>query len=153
MKNSGKIKRPKILCRRSFLDYCLGILAPIPIFGTMYPVFKYITGARKLGGKESFGLLEIPLAELDVGNAVIKKFRNKPVIIIRYSETLVYALSAVCTHLGCVVKWDNDAKQIICPCHSAIFDFRGNVIGGPAPSPLPVFEARISDNRIIIGSA
>ncbi|MBU1626321.1 ubiquinol-cytochrome c reductase iron-sulfur subunit [bacterium] len=153
MNEQGETRRPKLFDRRSFLDWCLGLIVTLPVIGTIYPVLKYILGANKLGGKESFGLLEIPLEEVEVGNAVIRKFRNKPVIVIRNSETNVYALSAVCTHLGCVVKWDQDTRQILCPCHSAIFDVRGNVIGGPAPSPLQVFDIKISGKKLIIGSS
>lgn len=47
----------------------------------------------------------------------------------------VYAVSLVCTHLGCVVKQGNDGFQ--CPCHGSLFDFDGKVLKGPAPSQLP----------------
>lgn len=50
----------------------------------------------------------------------------------------VYAVSLVCTHLGCVVKQGPSGFQ--CPCHGSLFDFDGKVVKGPAPSPLPWFK-------------
>ena len=49
----------------------------------------------------------------------------------------VYALSAVCTHLGCITRFRSDENVIACPCHGSRFDLEGNVIHGPAPRPLP----------------
>jgi cytochrome b6-f complex iron-sulfur subunit len=52
----------------------------------------------------------------------------------------VYALSAVCTHLGCITRYVSDEKVIACPCHGSRFDLEGNVVHGPAPRPLPWLE-------------
>jgi cytochrome b6-f complex iron-sulfur subunit len=52
----------------------------------------------------------------------------------------VYALSAVCTHLGCITRFLSDENAIACPCHGSRFDLEGNVVHGPAPRPLPWLE-------------
>lgn len=52
----------------------------------------------------------------------------------------VVAYSGVCTHTGCsVTEWDAQARHFLCPCHASQFDPRelAQVIGGPAPRPLP----------------
>lgn len=54
----------------------------------------------------------------------------------------VYALSAVCTHLGCITRFRSDENVIACPCHGSRFDLEGSVIHGPAPRPLPWLEVR-----------
>jgi cytochrome b6-f complex iron-sulfur subunit len=54
----------------------------------------------------------------------------------------VYALSAVCTHLGCITRYHSDEGVIACPCHGSRFDLEGNVVHGPAPHPLPWIEVR-----------
>jgi cytochrome b6-f complex iron-sulfur subunit len=46
----------------------------------------------------------------------------------------VWAVSTVCTHLGCVVKRDGAAFS--CPCHGSRFALDGTVEKGPAPAPL-----------------
>ena len=52
----------------------------------------------------------------------------------------VYALSAVCTHLGCITRFRSDEDIIACPCHGSRFDLEGDVVLGPAPKPLPWLE-------------
>lgn len=46
----------------------------------------------------------------------------------------LYAISSICTHLGCVVKRDDNGFH--CPCHGSRFDHGGKVTAGPAPKPL-----------------
>ena len=54
-----------------------------------------------------------------------------------------YALSNICTHLGCRVRWIGDDEIFACPCHNASFSKEGGVLTGPPPRPLDrylVFE-------------
>lgn len=55
-----------------------------------------------------------------------------------------YAVSAVCTHLGCVTQWKPEANMIACPCHGSKFDDTGKKIEGPAPRPLPHFAITLT---------
>ncbi len=55
----------------------------------------------------------------------------------------VFALSAVCTHLGCITRFLSDERCIACPCHGSRFDLEGNVVHGPAPRPLPWLEVQL----------
>lgn len=58
-----------------------------------------------------------------------------------YKEgTNVYALSTVCTHLGCIVKATDDGFD--CPCHGSKFRKDGSVLKGPAPKALPWLEVK-----------
>ncbi len=54
----------------------------------------------------------------------------------------VFALSAVCTHLGCITRYHADEGVIACPCHGSRFDPEGNVVHGPAPRSLPWLEVK-----------
>ena len=54
----------------------------------------------------------------------------------------VYAMTAVCTHLGCITRYLSDENAIACPCHGSRYDLEGNVTHGPAPRPLPWIEVR-----------
>ena len=61
----------------------------------------------------------------------------------------IYAISATCTHLGCVVHREED--RFACPCHGSIYDPDGKVIQGPAPRNLPWFSVRESPGgRLVV---
>jgi Rieske Fe-S protein len=56
------------------------------------------------------------------------------------SRKPLHAFSAVCPHLGCVVRWDGCEKTWDCPCHGSRFDALGRVLNGPAISDLERVE-------------
>jgi len=60
------------------------------------------------------------------------------------------AMSNVCTHLGCRVRWVSDKGEFFCPCHNGVFDKRGFVVSGPPPRPLDVFETKIENGELSI---
>ena len=75
-----------------------------------------------------------------------------PVIIINTRDKGFLAFSKVCTHLGCLVKYDKERQLFICPCHAGIFDLEGNVVSGPPPRPLQKFAVRVDGGNIVIGA-
>lgn len=60
-----------------------------------------------------------------------------------------HAISAVCTHLGCISTRSDDG-QFLCPCHGSRFDAEGNVMGGPAPKALVWLELSVSPEGQLI---
>jgi cytochrome b6-f complex iron-sulfur subunit len=71
------------------------------------------------------------------------------IFVVRAPEGF-YALSAVCTHLGCLTIWKVDASVIACPCHGSTFRRDGTTIAGPAPAPLPWLKMWLSDDGYLI---
>lgn len=55
-----------------------------------------------------------------------------------------------CTHLGCPYRWDDQKKQFLCPCHSAVFDVDGQVVKGPPPRPLDRYAVKVAGGRLMI---
>jgi glycine/D-amino acid oxidase-like deaminating enzyme/nitrite reductase/ring-hydroxylating ferredoxin subunit len=97
-------------------------------------------GELATGGEVS-GVDEIPLGE----GAVIRRGLTKSAAY-RDDSGMVHEVSALCTHLGCVVHWNTVEKSWDCPCHGSRFAPDGTVLNGPArealvPSPDPVHKA------------
>ena len=60
------------------------------------------------------------------------------------------AMSNVCTHLGCRVRWIAEQDKFFCPCHNGIFDKQGNVVSGPPPRPLNQYQVKVEDDQLLI---
>jgi len=118
--------------RRSFLDKIalasLGVAA--------------VGGAQVLIGYLSPNVLFEPPSRFRAGTPdlypidSVTYIPEQQVYILRSQQGL-WALSAVCTHLGCITQWKPDANMIACPCHGSKFRRTGTKIEGPAPRPLP----------------
>ncbi len=67
--------------------------------------------------------------------AVIREGPTK-IAVFRDEAGAVHRLSAVCTHLGCIVAWNKAASTWDCPCHGSRFDASGRVVNGPASQDL-----------------
>jgi cytochrome b6-f complex iron-sulfur subunit len=76
--------------------------------------------------------------------------KEQKVFIVRGKEGAFYALSAVCTHLGCIANWKADEGAIACPCHGSRFDREGNVVAGPAPRPLQRYAMSLDDHGVLV---
>ena len=62
-----------------------------------------------------------------------------PILVIRQNATTYTALSMLCTHQGCQVN-SPSGGTISCPCHGSKYNLQGDVITGPAPSPLKSYS-------------
>ena len=68
----------------------------------------------------------------------------------RRGEPGAVAFPSRCTHLGCPTRFVAASKKFICPCHGAVFGFDGVVEGGPAPKPLPQWDAAVHDGVVYL---
>jgi Rieske Fe-S protein len=62
----------------------------------------------------------------------------------------VSMLSAICSHMGCTVAWHAGADAFVCPCHGAIYDSSGTVVGGPAPAPLDTIPVVVRGGQVFV---
>ena len=84
------------------------------------------------------------------GSAVVDVQGQFPLAVVRTADATATALSATCTHAGCIVDYDGAAKALHCPCHNADFDLQGNVLRGPTSIPLPVYKATPAADGIVV---
>lgn len=136
--------------RRGFLNILLGgAVSLLGAFGA-YAAARYLWPPAAAGGGGGGGRVEAGTEdEFPVGTGKKIIYRDKPVWVIHAPFGFV-ALSAVCTHLGCIVEYDPQ-KEIWCPCHAAFFDLRGNVKSGPAPRPLPSYPVAVVGGKVLVG--
>lgn len=76
------------------------------------------------------------LQELKEGNGTVIKKDGKRIAVYRNKTGEFEIVSAVCTHMGCNVRWNSAEKTWDCPCHGSRFNRDGSVIEGPALEPL-----------------
>ncbi len=133
------------LARRGFLRWVFsGVLVVLGALGGKILVQYLIPPPRRKKEKET----AIPVSQIPPGESLLVRHKDTPVILIRVNQEVV-ALSAICTHLGCLVKWVGREKQFACPCHGARFDATGKVLAGPAPEPLSPVKIKVVEGKII----
>lgn len=87
-----------------------------------------------------------PLASFD--NITREPFPEQRLWIFRDADGL-YAMSAVCTHLGCIVSAEDGGY--FCPCHGSRFNAEGEPLSGPAPRPLKYLQLSVSpDGQLVV---
>jgi Rieske Fe-S protein len=90
--------------------------------------------------------------ESDFANdGVYDKFREQGFFIVRRDGQL-FAISSICTHLGCEVKEQPDMSYK-CPCHGSTYDAAGKVTHGPAIHDLPRLPSTTDTNGHLIITA
>lgn len=78
------------------------------------------------------------------------QYNGTPGTLIRLSQDEFKAFYKRCTHLGCIVTWNGDKEVFECPCHGAEFGASGEVVTGPAPTPLIELFVNIESGMISV---
>jgi glycine/D-amino acid oxidase-like deaminating enzyme/nitrite reductase/ring-hydroxylating ferredoxin subunit len=73
---------------------------------------------------------------LERGEGKVVSRHGRQVAIAREENGVVHAVSARCTHLGCILAWNDAEQSWDCPCHGSRFAVDGSVLQGPATAPL-----------------
>ena len=132
--------------RRRFLGISLGFLGSLFAAGVIYPVLSFLIPPSLRKGGE---VVKVPKNELPPGGMKRFHIRGIPAVVIN-SKGGYAAFSMVCSHLGCLVKWEGDKNQFLCPCHGAKFDTEGNVISGPPPRGLERLNVEEKEGEVWI---
>ena len=131
--------------RRDFLD--LAIKGGLALGGASMavPAALYLLPASSRGPKNAL-VAAGPVAGFAPGTARLLQGEGRPILLLAVAPDRFRAFSAICTHLGCIVKWDPASGTIQCPCHAATFGTDGRVLSGPPPRPLNELEVvRVGD--------
>jgi Rieske Fe-S protein len=98
---------------------------------------------------ESF---ERVVLEYETKHGWLARYERVLTYVKRIKEDEVVAINATCTHLGCIVTWDEDQNIFRCPCHDGRYDADGRVISGPPPAPLKRHKTKVEDGRILLST-
>ena len=70
------------------------------------------------------------------GTGVVLDLTEGKAAVYRDDDGEAHVVSATCTHMGCLVEWNEAERSWDCPCHGSRFDTDGTVLAGPATHPL-----------------
>lgn len=76
--------------------------------------------------------------------------RKSRVFIVSSPEGIA-VLSAVCSHLGCLVNYRKETREFVCPCHGGKYDIAGKNIAGPPPMPLTAYPVEVKNGMVRVG--
>jgi menaquinol-cytochrome c reductase iron-sulfur subunit len=152
----------KPVSRRNFLTAATGAIGALIGGALSIPAVAYVVGPA-LQRNETQNWIRIGAAsKVELGTPTLFKatVTNQTGWIVNEEEISIYiytengrdfiALSNICTHLGCRVRWIEDQEQFFCPCHNAVFNREGEVLDGPPPKPLNRYELKIEDDQLFV---
>jgi len=152
--NDSEENVPKI-CRRKFLNAMGNAATGVVLLGGLGVAIDYLKPNVILEIPKEFKVG--PIDSIQSGSVIYEP--EQKAFVVRDEQGSFYALSAVCTHLGCTTKWNasgvggNPNAVIACPCHGSLFNKRGELIQGPAQRSLDKFRLRLEDNKLVVNTA
>jgi menaquinol-cytochrome c reductase iron-sulfur subunit len=140
-----------ILLINGFIGTALGIPA---IAYVIYPAMKSDESQNwiRLGSlsKIEIGMPTLFKPKVQRKNGWIVDEEKLGVFVLTEDGQNYIAMSNICTHLGCRVRWIQENEQFLSPCHNGVFDKLGYVVSGPPPRPLDVFKTKVENGEILI---
>lgn len=152
----------KRLDRRGFMGLVTWAIGGLMGIGFGAPAIAYVIGPalRKEGDQAWIRLGSASKVELGTPTLFKTRIEKQTGWITNEEELSVYvltdngrdfvAMSNICTHLGCRVRWISDQEVFFCPCHNAGFAKNGDVDSGPPPRPLDQYQVKEEDGQLFI---
>jgi len=150
------------LTRRDFMSMTFWGIAGFISLGLGIPAIVYIIGPARKRTENQDWIRIGPVSKVELNTPTLFKttIKQQTGWIVNEQEISVYiltengrdyiAMSNICTHLGCRVRWVTEQDRFFCPCHNAVFDKEGEVVSGPPPRPMDRYEVKIEDDQIYI---
>jgi len=159
------MKEKQDVSQRDFMKLAILAIGNVIGLSLAIPGVDYILGPV-LKGKQGEGWIQLgSAAKVDFDSPTLFKvnIQRQTGWVTEDEEFATYvltengqdfiAMSNVCTHLGCRVRWVAEQNKFFCPCHNGVFDKYGNVVSGPPPRPLDRYEVKTQDAQLyILGS-
>lgn len=148
--------------RKNFMSLATWSIGGLISLGIGIPAIAYIVGPTLSSTTTQDWIRLGPISKVELKTPTLFKFtiQRKTGWIVNEEEISVYiltdngrdfiAMSNICTHLGCRVRWISEKGEFFCPCHNGVFDKQGNVVSGPPPRPLDRYEVKVEDDQIFV---
>ncbi len=136
--------------RRSLLAWLASGFLSLWGFGTAWVVTAFLKAPRSRRSLAERVIKIGPVESLPVGSAQLVRHGRKPMFVVRTDQETLVALSAVCTHVHCILAFDDTQRALTCPCHNGAFDLSGNVLSGPPHRPLERFRVETQLGEIYV---
>lgn len=148
--NSSSGEGP-VMSRRRLITSLLGFSIVATLGGVLTPIVGYLWPPKRAFGGKGEPVQVGTTAEFPNSQGKVVPVNDKPVIVVRTEKEGIKAFSAICTHLGCIVEWDQNRQIILCPCHDGRFSpLNGAVISGPPPAPLAQLPVSVEGDAIYV---
>lgn len=144
------------------MKYTIGALGGLIGLGYVIPAVAYVV-APALANSQAQQWIQLgAVSKIVLGTPTLFKVNisRQTGWIVNQEELSIYvltengrdfvAMSNICTHLGCRIRWIADQGQYFCPCHNGIYDKQGNVVSGPPPRPLDKYQTKIENDQLFI---
>lgn len=139
--------------RRTFLRWLAGLTIFSTIAMVLTPIVAFLIPSRGSNAAAGGKVLVGTTADIPPGGGKVVAMGSKPAVVVNTDQG-VRAYSAICTHLGCVVAWNDMVGVIQCPCHDGRFNpLSGTVVSGPPPAPLPSLTVTVEEGQIFLSEA
>jgi Rieske Fe-S protein len=136
----------KAIDRRDFVAACACALSAVALGACASLAIRRVT---PIDGRIELALAHYPeLSERESVLRILPDGSDDPILVLTDATGSVTALSSACTHLGCTVE--AETTRLVCPCHGSTFDRAGRVLRGPAERALVRYDARLSENGILV---
>jgi len=136
--------------RRRFITWLSQAFLGLWGLGAAAAIASYLRAPERGGGAAERIVRVGPLEDLGVGEGRLVPHGTRPFYVVRLDAARVIALSAVCTHVRCILGYDRERRGFVCPCHDGRFDLAGNVLSGPPPRALPTYAVSVRAGEVFV---
>lgn len=126
--------------RRIVIKKIIKFLPLVGVGAFTYPLVKFASF-------EEIQKISLVISLKEIDNKIIKKGK----VLIHKSEEGITVYDAHCTHMGCILNYDEKKDRFVCPCHNSEFTISGKRLQGPAQRDLDIISSKIENKLLYIG--
>lgn len=114
-----------------------------------------VSNLQTIKGTSQNGIVNLNISSSSplssTGSAALLQLQSGALLVDHPSANNFNVLSSICTHQGCTItEYDASSQNFVCPCHGSVFNSSGQVVSGPAGSPLPGYQSQFANGVLSI---